>query len=82
MNTATYQSEVAKAKQLTKFAISLIRAHYEPDMMDTPDSKDKKDAFLETAREVAKYFDQIKEYQLATYVRVLIGDERDVWVPM
>ena len=82
MNTETYQAEVAKSKQLTKFAISLIRAHYEPDMMDTPDSKEKKDAFLETSREVAAYFEQIGESQLSSYVKVLIGDDKNVWVPM
>lgn len=73
MNTETYQAECAKSNQLSKFAVNLIRAHYGTNIDDD---------FKEECRKVADYFDKIKEFQLATYVRVLIGDERDVWVPM
>lgn len=73
MNTETYQAEVAKSQQMTKFAISLIRAHYEPS---------SENSFLEASREVAKYFREIGNWQLAAYIDCLNGDEKNVWVPM
>lgn len=69
MNTETHQAE----SQLSKFAVNLIRAHYGTNIDDD---------FKEECRNVADYFDKNGDYQLASYIRVLIGDERDVWVPM
>lgn len=73
MNTETHQAECEKSSQLTKLAINLIRAHYGTNIDDD---------FKEECRKVANYFDQIGNYQLAEYVRVLIGDCKDVFIPM
>lgn len=73
MNTETYEAEVAKSQQLTKFVISLIRAHFEPS---------SETSFLEESREVSQYMSQIGEYQLASYIDCLNGDDKNVWVPM
>lgn len=73
MNTATYESEVAKSQQLTKFVISLIRAHFEPS---------SETSFLEESRAVSQYMSQIGEEQLAIYINCLNGDDKNVWVPM
>ena len=73
MNTETYQAEVAKSQQITKLAINLIRAHYEPS---------SENSFLEASREVVKYFRETGNEQLAVYIDCLDGDEKNVWVPM
>ena len=73
MNTETYEAEIAKSQQLTKFVISLIRAHFEPS---------SETSFLEESREVSKYMSQIGKDQLAAYIDCLNGDEKNVWVPM
>ena len=73
MNVKQTQSKIAKSEQLSKFVISLIREHYDPT---------GKDSFLEISRKVADYFGQIKEYELASYVRILIGEDKNVFVPM
>ena len=67
MNSETYFAECAKSQQLTKFAVSLIREHYEPS---------SENGFIEICRKVAEYFDQIGKYELASFVRAQIGDER------
>ncbi len=69
MNT----DEFDKSQQLTKFALSLIREHFEPS---------SENSFLEKSREVSKYFREIGKDQLATYIDCLTGDEKNVWVPM
>ena len=51
MNTETYQAECAKSNQLSKFAINLIRSHYEPNT---------ENKFIDECRKVAEYFDKIK----------------------
>jgi len=73
LNDAIYFPEAAKSQQLTKFCISLIRQHFDPS---------SETAFLETAREVAKYFRQIGKDDLATFIECEDGDCKDVWVPM
>ena len=73
MNMETYQAEVAKSQQLGKFAVSLIREHFDPS---------SENAFLELSREVSKYFRQIGKEQVAVYIDCLNGDEKNVWVPM
>ena len=66
------KDEASKSDRLRKVVVSLIRAHYETG----------EDDFLRVAMEVAGYFDEIGEYQLATYVRVLAGKDNNVFVPM
>ena len=73
MNTEIYEAEVAKSQQLTKFVISLIRAHFEPS---------SEPSFLEKSREVSKYMSRIGKYQLAAYIDCLNGDEKNTWVTM
>lgn len=55
-----------------KDLISLIRAHYEGD----------EDNFKEISRKVADELARRGESQLESYIHVLTGDMRDVWVPM
>lgn len=58
--------------KLKRIVISLIRAHYESD------SKSFKDA----SEEAARHFDERGLSQLSSYIRVLDGDDKNVWVPM
>lgn len=60
------------SSDMTRFAINLVRFHYESD----------ENSFKEECRRIADYFDKNGDGQLASYVRVLIGDEKDVLVPM
>ena len=71
MNQETYETEVAKSQQMTKFVLSLIREYFEPS---------SESSFLETSREVSKYMRKIGKDQLATYIDCLNGDEHDVYV--
>lgn len=71
-----YLNELSKSKQLAKYVVSLIRAHYEP---DNPDGKDE---FRDLTRDIARYFDFTGDGQISSYIRVLNGDDKNVWVPM
>ena len=80
MDTETYKSDTAKINALTTFVISLIRAHYEPSTV-VVDGREI-DKFKYTTRQVSEYFEKIDNVQLYSYVRVLNGDDKNVWVPM
>lgn len=65
---------------LKKFIISLIRAHYEPD--ERVIEKYDVDDFKYTADKVARWFEEHGDSELAGYVRVLDGDDKNVFIPM
>ena len=61
---------MGESDKLVKFAIELIRAHC------TDDQK----TFDEICREIAKYFDETGNSQLASFIRAQMNEE-PVWVP-
>ena len=65
---------------LKRFIISLIRNHYEPD--EAIVEKYGVDAFKHTCDEVSKWFEEHGDSQLASFVRVLDGDDKNTFVPM
>ncbi len=67
------ETKSKSSDDMTRFAVNLIRAHYGTNIDDD---------FKEECRRIADHFDKNGNWQLASYVRVLIGDEKDVWVPM
>lgn len=65
---------------LVKIAIGLVRAHYEPD--ERAVEKYGVDDFRYRADELAEWFDEHGMDQLASYVRVLDGSDKNFFVPM
>lgn len=60
-------------KDLIKFIMDLIRAHYEPSNCNEFDC---------ISREIARYFDKNGRGQLASYIQILNGADKNVWIPM
>lgn len=73
MNVKEYPTEIEKSQQLSKFAISLIREHFDPS---------SETSFLELSREVANYFREIGKDQIATFIDCQNGDCTKTFVPM
>ena len=67
-----YLNELSRSKQLAKYVVSLIRAHYEPDNLDG------KDDFRDLTRDIARYFGFIGDGKTSSYILVLNGDDKNV----
>lgn len=71
--------EMQTSSILKGFVISLIRNHYE--LNEAVIEKCSVDMFKYTCDEISKWFEEHGDWQLASYVRVLDGDDNDVFVP-
>lgn len=71
---------IADYSVLKRFIFSLIRSHYEPD--EAVVEKYGVDDFKHTCDEVSKWFDEHGDSQLASFVKVLNGDDKNTFVPM
>lgn len=76
----TGEQTISEVDELIRFAVSLVRAHYEPD--EAVVEKYSVDAFNHTCDELSKFLDKRGNCQASRYIRVLCGLDKNVFVPM
>lgn len=72
----TGEQSISEVDELIRFAVSLVRAHYEPD--ENADT----DQFKNECDKLSKFLDKRGNGQASTYIRVLCGLDKNVFVPM